>query len=96
VLLGVRLGEKGQLKQAAALFESALARPDYAEAWLNLSVCYDALARHDEARQAFVRAFTLDRETTLRLLRDFLANGKPEAAQDLLGHLHAVRAARPE
>jgi tetratricopeptide (TPR) repeat protein len=95
--LGVRLGEKGQLKQAAALFESALAsKPDYAEAWLNLSVCYDALARHDEARQAFVRAFNLDRETTLRLLRDFLANGKPEVAQDLLGHLHAVRATRAE
>jgi hypothetical protein len=95
--LGVRLGEKGQLKQAAALFESALAsKPDYAEAWLNLSVCYDAFARHDEARQAFARAFTFDRETTLRLLRDFLSNGKPEVAQDLLGHLHAVRATRAE
>jgi hypothetical protein len=43
-----------------------------------------------------LRAFNLDRETTLRLLRDFFANGKPEVARDLLGHLHAVRATRAE
>ncbi|HJX64716.1 MAG TPA: tetratricopeptide repeat protein [Polyangia bacterium] len=95
--LGVRLGEKGQFKQAAALFESALAsKPDYAEAWLNLSVCYDILGRHEDARQAFARAFALDREATLRLLRDFLSEGKRDAAQALLGHLAAVRATRAE
>jgi tetratricopeptide (TPR) repeat protein len=95
--LGVRLGEKGQLKQAAALFESALAsKPDYAEAWLNLSVCYDALARHQDARQAFARAFALDRKATIRSVRDFLSDGRQEATQHLLGHLHAMRAERAE
>jgi tetratricopeptide (TPR) repeat protein len=95
--LGVRLGEKGQLKQAAALFESALAsKPDYAEAWLNLSVCYDIFGRHEDARQAFARAYALDREATLRSLRDFLSEGKRDTAQALLGHLAAVRATRAE
>ena len=95
--LGVKLGEKGQLQQAAALFESALAsKPDYAEAWLNLSVCYDALARHQDARQAFARAFALDRKATIRSVRDFLSDGRQEATQHLLGHLHAMRAERAE
>jgi hypothetical protein len=95
--LAVKLGEKGQLKQAATLFESAVAsKPDYAEAWLNLSVCYDAFGRHEDARQAFARAFALDREATILGVRDFLSNGKQEAAQDLLGHLAAMRATRAE
>jgi hypothetical protein len=95
--LGVRLGDKGQLRRAAALFESALAsKPDYTEAWLNLSVCYDVFGRHEDARQAFARAFALDREATIRMVRDFLSEGKRDAAQALLGHLAAVRATRAE
>ncbi|MGB8294135.1 MAG: tetratricopeptide repeat protein [Polyangia bacterium] len=95
--LGVRLGEKGQIKRAAALFESALAsKPDYTEAWLNLSVCYDVFGRHEDARQAFARAFALDREATIGMVRDFLSAGKRDAAQALLGHMAAVRATRAE
>jgi tetratricopeptide (TPR) repeat protein len=95
--LGVRLGDKGQLKRAAALFESALtSKPDYTEAWLNLSVCYDVFGRHEDARQAFARAFALDREATIRMVRDFLSGGKRDAAQALLGHMAAIRATRAE
>ena len=95
--LGVRLGEKGQIKRAAALFESALAsKPDYTEAWLNLSVCYDVFGRHEDARRAFARAFALDREATIGMVRNFLSVGKRDAAQALLGHLAAVRATRAE
>ena len=95
--LGVRLGDKGQLKRAAALFESALAsKPDYTEAWLNLSVCYDVFGRHEDARRALARAFALDREATIRMVRDFLSGGKRDAAQALLGHLAALRATRAE
>jgi Flp pilus assembly protein TadD len=95
--LGVRVGDKGKLKRAAALFESALvSNPDYTEAWLNLSVCYDVFGRHEDARQAFARAFALDREATIRMVRDFLSGGKRDAAQALLDHLAAVRATRAE
>jgi Flp pilus assembly protein TadD len=61
-------------------------------AWLNLSVCYDAFGRHEDARQAFARSFALDREGTIESVRAFLSDGKQDAAQSLLGHLAAMRA----
>lgn len=86
--LAMRLGEQGRMDEARALFESAVAaRPTYAEAWLNLSVCYDAAGRVQDARAAFARAFTLDRSATLRMLRQFAKDGNQEISRRLLDHL---------
>jgi Flp pilus assembly protein TadD len=92
--LGVRLGERGETVAAQALFESAVARqPAYVEAWLNLSVCYDAAGRSADARRAFGQAFALDRDGVLTLIRRFMLGGRPERTQALLEHLRASLAA---
>ena len=42
--LGVKLGDQGRMREAMVLFASAVSsQPGYVEAWLNLSVCHDAL-----------------------------------------------------
>ena len=89
--LAVHYGQKGRMREAQELFESAVAsRPDYLEAWLNLSVCYDAAGRPADARAAFARAFSLDHDAVLFMVRRFLDAGKPEAASRLVAHLRAL------
>lgn len=88
--LAVRLGERGHMKEAQALFESVVAaRPSYVEAWLNLAVCYDQAGRANDAEAAVRRALLLDKEA-VRILQRFMGQGKPEAAQKLLEHVRAV------
>ncbi len=94
--LGLRLGERGRMREAQALFESAVAsRPEYLEAWLNLSVCYDAAGRPGDARAALARAYALDRDAVSSLLRRFLVEGKPDVARRLVEHLRGLGPAAP-
>jgi hypothetical protein len=94
--LAIRLGQRGYIKQARGLFESVVShRPDYVEAWLNLSVCYDEEGRALDAKAALARAFQLDRDETLRLIRRFTKDGKPEAAERLLSHLRELASTSP-
>ena len=94
--LAIQLGQEGHMQKAQALFESAVAhRPNYAEAWLNLSVCYDSEGHGPEAKAAFARAFQLDREATVNLLRRFTTEGKPDVAEHLLAHLRELVSASP-
>jgi len=89
--LAVHYGQKGRMREAQELFESAVAsRPDYLEAWLNLSVCYDAAGRPEDARAAIARALSLDRDAVLFMVRRFLDQGNPEAASRLVAHLRAL------
>jgi 4-amino-4-deoxy-L-arabinose transferase-like glycosyltransferase len=86
--LAMRLGERGNMQQAMALFESAVAsRPDYAEAWLNLSACYESFGKATDARAAVAKAYRLDAPFTVAALRDFSRTGKPELAQRLARYL---------
>lgn len=94
--LGVRCGETGRMSDAQALFESAVvSQPGYVEAWLNLSVCYDAAGRAQDARAAFARAFFLDRDAVLTMVGRFMRDGKADAATRLVGHLRDLAAASP-
>ncbi len=94
--LAVRLGQQGHMERARELFESVVAhRSDYVEAWLNLSVCYDAEGRADAAKVALAHAFDQDREATLALLRRFAQEGKPDVARRLLSHLRELAGASP-
>jgi 4-amino-4-deoxy-L-arabinose transferase-like glycosyltransferase len=93
--LGIRMGERGHLRAATALFESAVARrPQYAEAWLNLATCYDELGRPDDAQRAMNMAFAADPAGTLRNIQSYLRAGRPELAERLAAYLHRA-AARP-
>ena len=90
--LAVRLGERGHMKEAQALFESVVAaHPGYAEAWLNLAVCYDEAGRPSDAEAALRRALHLDRDA-VKLLQSFMRQGKPEVVRKLLEHVRAITA----
>jgi len=88
--LAMRMGERGQMKEAQALFESVVAaRPRYVEAWLNLAVCYDHAGLASDAEAALRRALLLDKDAATLLLR-FMREGKPEVAEKLLDHMRAI------
>ena len=89
--LALQMGARGHMRQARTLFESVVAhRPDYVEAWLNLSVCYDEEGRTLDAKAALARAFLLDRDATVDLLRRFTKGGKPEVMERLFSHLREM------
>jgi len=95
--LAVLYGQSGKMREAQALFESVVARDaQYVEAWLNLSVCYDAAGRAQDASVAFARAFSLDRGAVLTMIGRFLTDGKPDVAHRLLGHLSEMSADAPD
>ena len=89
--LATRLGTRGRVQEARALFESVVAhRPDYVEAWLNLSVCYDKEGLTREATYALARAFQADRVAAMSMIRRFTQEGRPEVAERLLAHLREM------
>jgi len=55
--------------------------------------CAEGRAR--DAKAAFARAFQLDREATVSLLRRFTTEGKPNVAEHLLSHLRELVSASP-
>ena len=95
--LGVKLGDQGRMREAMVLFASAVSsQPGYVEAWLNLSVCHDALGSPAEAHADFARAFDLDREAVLSWVGRFTREGKRETAERLVAHLRALLVRVPE
>ena len=82
--LGLRLGERGHVREAAAFFESAVSsRPGYAAAWLNLCACYDQLGRPDDAQGAMDKALKADAEDTVANMTAFVRTARPEVAARL-------------
>jgi hypothetical protein len=89
--LASQLGARGQVQKATTLFESVVAhRPDYVEAWLNLGVCYDKEGRTREAKYALARAFQVDRDAAMSMLRRFTQEGRTDVAERLLSLLRAM------
>jgi 4-amino-4-deoxy-L-arabinose transferase-like glycosyltransferase len=89
--LASQLGARGHMREARALFESVVEhRPDYVEAWLNLSVCYADEGRVREAKYALARAFEVDREAATSMVRQFATEGKPQVAERLLSLLREM------
>ena len=86
--LAVHLGEEGHMREAMALFESALAsRPNYSEAWMNLSVCYESFGRTAAAKAAMKKAYELDPAATAQAIQRFKRIGRAEMAERLESHL---------
>lgn len=93
--LGMRVGERGHVREAAAFFESAVsARPGYAAAWLNLSACYDKLGRLDDAQAAMDKALAADAAETVASMRTFAQSAKPDEAARLGTYLRNAAARR--
>jgi Tfp pilus assembly protein PilF len=89
--LASQLGDRGQVQEATTLFESVVAhRPDYVEAWLNLGVCYDKEGRTREAKYALARAFQVDRDAAMSMLRRFTQEGRADVAERLLSLLREM------
>jgi hypothetical protein len=89
--LASQLGARGHVQEATTLFESVVAhRPDYVEAWLNLGVCYDKEGRTREAKYALARAFQVDRDAAMGMLRRFTQEGRTDVAERLLSLLRAM------
>ena len=89
--LASQLGARGHAQEARALFESVVAhRPDYVEAWLNLSVCYDKEGRTREAKYALARAFQVDRDAAMSMLRRFTQEGRTEVAERIMSLLREM------
>ena len=80
-MLGVIRHDRGQLAEAQAAFERALAiNPRYTEAALNLAVTFNDLGRYDEAKAIYQEAISRGREAPGKL--DPFVKGK-------IANLHA-------
>lgn len=84
-MMGVIRHDAGQLEEAQANFEEALAiNPNYTEAALNLAVTYNDLGRYDEAKKIYQAALAKGAESPGKLdpfVKGKIANLHAEVAQ---------------